>query len=149
MSTCSVTSLDWIPNSERHFVYGTSNGTVRLCDADERKVVTEMSASRDNGAGQSVQQVLYEQTQTSFSPSKVYLLFHDKKILCHIKVIFIFQLACSPNSSVIAISTSTSGDSNSEGKTFQHKIEVSLFNISEKLGNFLATFPYLIFVFKC
>ena len=57
VSTCSVTSLDWIPNSDRHFVYGTSNGTVRLCDADERKVVTEMSASRENGAGQSVQQV--------------------------------------------------------------------------------------------
>ena len=50
---------------------------------------------------------------------------------------------------MIAISTSTSGDSNSEGKTFQHKIEVSLFNISEKFGNFLVTFPYLIFVFKC
>ena len=59
VSTCSVTSLDWLPNSDRHFVYGTSNGTVRLCDADERKVITEMSTSREtgNGSTQSIQQL--------------------------------------------------------------------------------------------
>ena len=58
VSTCSVTSLDWLPNSDRHFVYGTSNGAIRLCDADERKVVTETSTNKGGGSSSSsIQQV--------------------------------------------------------------------------------------------
>jgi hypothetical protein len=57
LETCSVTSLDWLPNSDRHFVYGTSNGTIRLCDAEDRKVVTETSASKDASPTISIQQV--------------------------------------------------------------------------------------------
>ena len=39
----SITALDWIPNSERHFLYGTQNGIVRLCDSNERRTNKEMT----------------------------------------------------------------------------------------------------------
>lgn len=39
----AVTALDWVKHSERHFLYGTENGVVRLCDKDERKTVKELN----------------------------------------------------------------------------------------------------------
>lgn len=42
ISQSAITSLDWVANSERHFVYGTNTGTVRLCDKDERKATAEL-----------------------------------------------------------------------------------------------------------
>ena len=39
ISQNSVTALEWIPNSERHFLYGTRNGIVRLCDRIERRTM--------------------------------------------------------------------------------------------------------------
>ena len=39
ISQSSVTALEWIPSSERHFLYGTRNGIVRLCDRIERRTM--------------------------------------------------------------------------------------------------------------
>ena len=39
ISQNSVTALEWIPNSERHFLYGTRSGVVRLCDRIERRTM--------------------------------------------------------------------------------------------------------------
>ena len=39
ISQNSVTALEWVPNSERHFLYGTRNGIVRLCDRIERRTM--------------------------------------------------------------------------------------------------------------
>ncbi|TRY71914.1 hypothetical protein TCAL_00179 [Tigriopus californicus] len=38
----AVTALDWVPTSDRHFLYGTRNGTVRFCDQVERKTQNEI-----------------------------------------------------------------------------------------------------------
>lgn len=37
VSQSGVSALDWFPNSDRKFIYGTMSGTVRICDKDERK----------------------------------------------------------------------------------------------------------------
>ena len=41
ISNAGVTTLDWVQNSDRHFVYGTTNGVVRICDQSERKTCSE------------------------------------------------------------------------------------------------------------
>ena len=43
VSPSGVTALDWIPNSDQKFIYGTMNGMVRICDKDERKSSTEFN----------------------------------------------------------------------------------------------------------
>ncbi len=44
ISPSSVTALEWLPDSERHFLYGTSAGSIKLCDK-ERKAVNEAVVS--------------------------------------------------------------------------------------------------------
>ena len=46
ISQSSVTALEWIPGSERHFLYGTRNGIVRLCDRIERRTMQGSAAVR-------------------------------------------------------------------------------------------------------
>ncbi len=41
ISPSSVTALEWLPDSERHFLYGTSTGSIRLCDKEERRAINE------------------------------------------------------------------------------------------------------------
>jgi WD40 repeat protein len=43
ISQNSVTALEWIPNTERHFFYGTRSGIVRLCDSNERRTMKEVA----------------------------------------------------------------------------------------------------------
>ncbi len=45
ISQGGISSLEWLPNSEKHFLYGSKNGIIRLCDKDERKATGEMSFS--------------------------------------------------------------------------------------------------------
>ncbi len=44
----SVTALEWIPNTDRHFLYGTRNGIVRLCDSAERRTINEVNFNKSN-----------------------------------------------------------------------------------------------------
>ena len=48
VSPSGVTALDWIPNSDQKFLYGTMNGMVRICDKDERKSSTEFHLQEGN-----------------------------------------------------------------------------------------------------
>ena len=50
ISQNSVTALEWIPNSERHFLYGTRNGIVRLCDRIERRTMQGTVSIRLSGS---------------------------------------------------------------------------------------------------
>ena len=47
VSQAGVSALDWLPHSDRKLVYGTTTGTVRICDIDERKFVHEFSINED------------------------------------------------------------------------------------------------------
>ncbi len=40
-----MTALEWLPDSERHFLYGTSAGSIKLCDKEERKAINEAIVS--------------------------------------------------------------------------------------------------------
>ena len=48
VSPSGVTALDWVPNSDQKFLYGTMNGMVRICDKDERKSSTEFHLQEGN-----------------------------------------------------------------------------------------------------
>ena len=45
VSQSGVSSLDWLPNSDRKLIYGTMNGIVRICDIDERKFAHEFNCT--------------------------------------------------------------------------------------------------------
>ena len=45
----AVTALDWITDSERHFIYGTKSGTIRLCDKNDRSSV-EFGGADENSS---------------------------------------------------------------------------------------------------
>jgi WD40 repeat protein len=45
VSQSGVSALDWLPNSDRRFIYGTMNGQVRICDKDERKATCELATA--------------------------------------------------------------------------------------------------------
>ena len=44
ISNQPITALDWIPHSDRHFIYGTKTGVVRFCDMTERRTNSEVSS---------------------------------------------------------------------------------------------------------
>lgn len=48
VSQSGVSALDWFPNSDRKFIYGTMSGTVRICDKDERKLNHEFNINEEN-----------------------------------------------------------------------------------------------------
>ena len=45
ISISGVTAMDWVTHSERHFIYGTKSGTIRLCDKNDRTSVEFESSS--------------------------------------------------------------------------------------------------------
>ncbi len=49
ISGTGATALEWLPDSERHFLYGTRSGSVKLCDTEERKAVNEAASSNASG----------------------------------------------------------------------------------------------------
>lgn len=92
----AVTALDWVKHSERHFLYGTENGIVRLCDKDERKTVKELQF-----------EVIYpknEQQNLFVLSCGASHLFQDQEIS---------TIACSPNAShcVIALTKKSTAES--------------------------------------
>ena len=47
VSQAGVSALDWFPNSDRKFVYGTMTGNVRICDKDDRKAAAEFNVDEN------------------------------------------------------------------------------------------------------
>ena len=49
VSQSGVSALDWFPNSDRKFIYGTMTGNIRICDKDERKSASDFNLYDQNG----------------------------------------------------------------------------------------------------
>ncbi|XP_040572431.1 WD repeat-containing protein 91 [Lepeophtheirus salmonis] len=49
ISPSGITALDWVGNSEKNFVYGTTSGLIRICDHIDRSSVVDFQ-SKENGS---------------------------------------------------------------------------------------------------
>ena len=47
ISNSSVTSLEWMPNSDSNFIYGTTSGNIRICDQSQRKTTCDINVNTD------------------------------------------------------------------------------------------------------
>lgn len=43
-----ITALEWVPESDRHFLYGTRDGIVRICDQIDRRTLKEVNFGSEN-----------------------------------------------------------------------------------------------------
>lgn len=62
VSQVGVSALDWLPNSDRKFIYGTMTGTMRVCDRDERKSSLEFNIGEHQEKPHFVKQVVCSNT---------------------------------------------------------------------------------------
>jgi len=61
VSQSGISALDWFPNSDRKFIYGTMTGNVRICDKDERKAACDFNLN-ENSANSFVNQIVCSST---------------------------------------------------------------------------------------
>ena len=70
ISNSPVTSLEWMPNSDTNFIYGTTSGNVRVCDQLQRKTTCDIDVTSDQSMDYGhVQRQACSIQQISVSPS--------------------------------------------------------------------------------